>query len=338
MTDANTRWKARVRLALAERSVGGTVADEVLDEVDQHCAQSGERPEDAFGTPEEYAAAVVRDRLPPERRTGGHGPTRADHVSGLLGLAGLVALLGGGWAWVRIATMLTISSASLAGSALTCVAMTTSWLTVSLARTRRRGARRWGAVTAAAVLLAATAFMTLPRTSLGRVPAPALCVLGVLLLWAALRADRAPEPTPDPNPDREESAMTSQTLPENWLVDLPRLLQERHGLSRAQAHGLTREAAQHLTATGRDPEDEFGPVELYALKLAEEQAAPRPPWWQRNDMQAALMALILLGYLAVNLASHGPLWQTVLAAVALAVDLALLAGQLLRRPSRMPRR
>ncbi|MFJ3231849.1 hypothetical protein [Streptomyces sp. NPDC086787] len=334
MTDANTRWKARVRLALAERSVGGTVADEVLDEVDQHCAQSGERPEEAFGTPEEYAAAVVRDRLPPERRTGRHGPTRADHVRGLLGQAGLVALLGGGWAWVRIGTMLNVSPASLAGSALTGVAMTTTWLTVSLARTRRRGARRWGAVTAAAVLLAATAFMTLPRTALGRVPAPALCALGVLLLWAALRADRTPEPTPH----REEPAMTSQTLPENWLADLPRLLQERHGLSRAQADELTREAAHHLTATGRDPEDEFGPVEVYALKLAEEQAAPGPRWWQRNDVQAALMALMLLGYLAANLASHGPLWQTVLASVALAADLALLAGHLLRRPSRMPRR
>lgn len=336
MTDTDIRWKARVRLALAAGSVDRTTADAALEEVEQHCAQSGERPEDAFGTPQEYADAVVRDRIPPERRTALHwdGLTRADHVGGALAQTGIAALLTGACTWAWYGTMPTVTPAALAGGALTGVALTSACLAASLARSRTRGTAGWAAVAATALLLAATAFTTLPATPLGRLPAPALCVLGVLLLWTAARY----EPTSDPTPHSEEPVMEPQTPSENWLLELPRLLQERHGLSRAQAAELTGEAAQHLTATGRDPEDEFGPVELYALRLAAERPAPRARWWTRNDAQSAILALILVGYLASNLAAHGPLWQTVLAAVALATDLALLSGYLLRRPSRMLRR
>ncbi|GAA5609508.1 hypothetical protein CP981_01935 [Streptomyces platensis] len=52
------------------------------------------------------------------------------------------------------------------------------------------------------------------------------------------------------------------------------LLEERHGLSRSRAAELTREATHHLTATGCSPQEEFGPVELYALQLDERQSVP----------------------------------------------------------------
>ncbi|MGS2589791.1 hypothetical protein [Streptomyces hebeiensis] len=121
--------------------------------------------------------------------------------------------------------------------------------------------------------------------------------------------------------------------PEDWLRDLTRLLEERHEVPGARAAELTEEAAQHLATSGRAPEEEFGPVELYALDLAEQEAAPRARWWQRGDVQQVVLSLILVSYLADNLATGGPVWLTVLAAVALAVDLALLAGHLVRRRS-----
>ncbi|MET8448013.1 hypothetical protein [Streptomyces sp. NPDC005209] len=329
MTDTDTRWKARLRLALAAQSVDRATADLVLDEVEQHCAHSGETPEDAFGKPEEYAVAVVRDRIPPQERTGRRwdGLTRADHAFAAVTQTGIAAVVAGACLCAGYGTTLPLTPAGTTGVALTGVALLSACLTASLARSRARGAAGWGAATLAALVLAATAFTTLPTTSLGRLPAPALCVLGVLLLWGAARFSSTL--------DREGPTMNSRTHPENWLVDLPRLLEERHGLSRARSAELTREAAQHLIATGRDPEDEFGPAELYALRLAEEESAPRTQWWTRNDVQATTLAVILLGYLVSNAVSEGPVWQTALAAVALATDLALLTTHLLRgRPAK----
>ncbi|KUN03528.1 hypothetical protein AQI95_23865 [Streptomyces yokosukanensis] len=324
MTDANTRWNARTRLALAARSVDMATADMVLDEVEQHCADSGETPEDAFGEPEEYAAAVVRERLPPEDRTGRRwdGLTRVDHESAALAQTGVAALVAGGCLWMWRGTLADVTSAGLAGGVLLGVAVPSACLTATLSRSRARGVLGWGSATLITLLLAAAAFTVLPTTSLGRFPAPALCALGVALLWAAARHDRDPDP--------EELTVTSQTLPENWLVDLPRLLEERHGLSRDRAAELTREAAHHLTATGRDAEKEFGAVELYALRLAEEQPAPRARWWTNKDVQAAVRVALFVTYLVSNLASHGPMWQTVLAAVALATELALFMDRRMR--------
>ncbi|MCX4637659.1 hypothetical protein QT196_02385 [Streptomyces sp. P9-2B-2] len=325
MTDLTSRWKARARLALAGQSVDSATADMVLDEVDLHCAQSGETPEDAFGAPEKYAAAVARDRIPPEERTGRNwdGLTRADQVSAALAQTGVAVLAAGVCMWVGDGTMLTVTPAGVAGSALLGVAIPSACLTATLASSRARGAVRWGVGAVAALLLSAGAFTYLPTASYGRLPVPALCALGVLLLWSAARYK--------PGPDHKELTSESQLLPENWLVELPRLLEERHGLSRARAAELTREAAHHLTATGCSPQEEFGPVELYALQVAEGQSVPRTRWWMRPDAQAAALAVLLVGYLVTNLASAGPAWQTVLAAVALATELALLTVSLLRK-------
>ncbi|MGW8970045.1 hypothetical protein [Streptomyces platensis] len=325
MTDLTSRWKARARLALAGQSVDRATADMVLDEVDLHCAQSGETPEVAFGAPEEYAAAVARDRVPPEERTDRHwdGLTRADHISAALAQTGVAVLVAGVCVWVRDGTMLTVTPAGVVGSALLGVAIPSACLAATLASSRVRGAVRWGSGAVAALLLSAGAFTYLPTASYGRLPVPALCALGVLLLWSAARYK--------PVPDHKERTMASQTLPGNWLVDLPRLLEERHGLSRSRAAELTREATHHLTATGRSPQEEFGPVELYALQLAEGQSVPRTRWWMRHDVQAAALAVILVGYLVSHLASAGPAWQTVLAAAALATELALLTVSLLRK-------
>ncbi|GAA5609509.1 hypothetical protein Spla01_00639 [Streptomyces platensis] len=51
----------------------------------------------------------------------------------------------------------------------------------------------------------------------------------------------------------------------------------------------------------------------------------------RHDVQAAALAVILVGYLMTNLASAVPVWQTVPTVVALATELALLTVSLLRK-------
>ncbi|MFJ7899448.1 hypothetical protein ACIQ6V_02845 [Streptomyces sp. NPDC096198] len=325
MTDTTTRWKARLRLALAEKSVDAETADAVLDEVELHCAQSGETPEDAFGAPEEYAAEVARERIPLEERSSRRwdGPTRSDLAFAALAQVGLAAVLSGVYLWVCDGTMLTVTPAGLAGTALTAIALLCACCAAGCARSRMRGALGWGVAALGAVLLAATAFTTLPGTSIGRLPAPSLCVLGVLLLWTAAGHE--------PDPNREQREVKAPTGPADWLTELPRLLEERHGLSRARASELTREAAHHLTATGHSAEEEFGPVEVYALRLAEEQTPPRAPWWTRDDIQAAVFTAVFATYLISSLSSRGPLWQTALAATALAIELALLATRLLRR-------
>ncbi|MFC9221976.1 hypothetical protein ACFT8W_14670 [Streptomyces hygroscopicus] len=132
---------------------------------------------------------------------------------------------------------------------------------------------------------------------------------------------------------KSQTNARNEVRTEEWLRDLPQLLEERHGVPRLRAAELTHEAANHLTATGRAPHEEFELVELYALKLAEQEAGPRTRWWMRSDIQMAIGGVILAGYLLSSLVSGGPAWQTALAASALAVDLALLTADVLRKRS-----
>ncbi|MFD4246026.1 hypothetical protein ACFWP3_31205 [Streptomyces sp. NPDC058525] len=325
--DAVTRWNARARLALAAHSVGGATADTVLDEVAQHCADSGESPHDAFGSPEEFAATVVTERVPPEERLRrmGDGPTFGQALRTAAAPVGLAALAAGACIWIADGPVFPVTPAGLAGTSLIAMALAGGGL-VATARNRRRRALGWGAV-AAATVAAATALTALPGQPLGHLPAPLLCVLGLALLWAAIRTTPTAEP--------EGAIMDSGTAPlstgerEPWLDRLPRLLEERHAIPRARAAELAEEAAGHLEATGSTPEDEFGPVELYALRLAE-QEAPRAPWWKRGAVQESLFAVLLTAYLVVTLVSGGPSWQIALAGGALAVNLALLATRLPR--------
>ncbi|WP_328726671.1 hypothetical protein [Streptomyces sp. NBC_00259] len=342
MTDEVTRWNARVRLALAAQPVDSTLADTVLDEVAQHCADSGESPEDAFGSPEAYAASVVSERVPPEERLrhrGGQAP--AATVRAALAPIGTAALVAGACLWIANGFTLALTPGGLVGSSFVAMALMGSHVAATASRSRRRIAG-WVLV-AVATVLGATAFTTLSQQVFGHLPAPALCLLGLALLGCAT-GNSKPTAEPEPEPEPEGVTMQSRTDAQNtvgrehWLGRLTQLLEESHAVPRARAAELTREAADHLAATDRAPEEEFGPVELYALRLSEEES-PRPRWWRRSDVQNAIFAVILTGYLVVNLASGGPFWQTALAAGALAVNLVLLAIPLVRKQrSTSPRR
>jgi len=69
------------------RATGGRIGD-ALAQVDVHCADSGEEPEQAFGDPVDYASKVAQE-IRPQDRTSGPSPLRA----GLLGLGVLLGVL-----------------------------------------------------------------------------------------------------------------------------------------------------------------------------------------------------------------------------------------------------
>lgn len=195
MNDPAPRWNARLRLALAAHSVDAATADTVLDEVAQHCADSAQDPHDAFGPPEEYAAAVARERLPPEEhlhRLHG-GPTPREALRTAAAPVGLAALTAGAGLWAVHGLMLPVTPAGLAGAALIAAALAGGGLAAT-ARSRRRRARGWAAV-AAATLLGAAALTSLPAQPLGHLPTPLLCLPGlggvVTLVPAVRRALRA---------------------------------------------------------------------------------------------------------------------------------------------------
>jgi hypothetical protein len=52
------RWQRDVALLLRLRGVDGTRIGDVLAEVDAHCADSGQTPQEAFGDPAGYAASL----------------------------------------------------------------------------------------------------------------------------------------------------------------------------------------------------------------------------------------------------------------------------------------
>ncbi|MGA6153970.1 hypothetical protein ACPEIC_11595 [Stenotrophomonas sp. NPDC087984] len=176
-------WYARARLTLAAWPVPRETADTVLNEVGQHCAESGEHPREAFGSPAEFASMVAAERVPDQIRAAydRDGLTPADRISGVFGLLGMSTVVAGVWLWISAGGTLTLTKAGLAGTVLTTLALATALVA---AHGPRSGARRravgWWCVSAATTILAAIAFTALPRTGLGTLPTPIVCLAGVV--------------------------------------------------------------------------------------------------------------------------------------------------------------
>jgi hypothetical protein len=64
------QWELSARLALGDRGIDYHTATPPIEDARAHCEATGQSPHEAFGTPEEFAAATA-DELP------------ADHSSGL---------------------------------------------------------------------------------------------------------------------------------------------------------------------------------------------------------------------------------------------------------------
>ncbi|WP_329067095.1 hypothetical protein [Streptomyces sp. NBC_01429] len=334
-TDTDARWNARVRLALASRSVDHRTADVVLDEVAQHCAATGETPEEAFGSAEEYADTVVKERVPPEDRAGSTG-THAEHVGAALMGTGCVALLAGPVLWIIEGAMLPVTVAGLVGAVLVGLALTGGNVAFTLSGSRVRAAVCWGSATAVLVVLAAIAFTTLPATGLGRIPALAVSVLGITLLYWGVKHGSDSDPDSDSGSGKGAPAQADLgTGAEGWLRELTRLLKEEHGIRAARAAELTAEAAEHLRASGGRPEEEFGPVGPYAVRLSDEDSTSHERWWLRDGVRSSVLSLFITVGLTVSAYRAGlPVWQVMVGCAAVAVELAILVSCVVSRRSR----
>jgi peptidoglycan/LPS O-acetylase OafA/YrhL len=174
------------------------------------------------------------------------------------------------------------------------------------------------------VPLAALAFELLPRQQLFPLPAPLLIAFGIALLaWGTSRTGGIPP---------KHSGQDAQ----EWLRDLAGLLEGRHDLARERADELTSEAAAHLTESGRTPEEEFGPVEEYAARLAEHEA-PRPPWWRDARILRPARPLGWAVLVALTVIDGGPWWLSGVILLGLCADLGILASARLNHRSRIAR-
>ncbi|NJQ17788.1 hypothetical protein [Streptomyces bohaiensis] len=333
MTDTDSRWEAQLRLALAGRGVGYKVADEVMEEVGQHCAASGESPEEAFGTPDAYAVAVVRDRIPDEVRAERRWDDMSfqDHVDGALILTGWYAMIAGLVLWLSAGFMMPLTWGGLLGAVLALLAGFTASLGYSFSGTRLSSGLAWIGGGLGLAVAAALAFTLLPATELGRVPALLLSAVGVAsLTWGFLR-EHDDKPLGAPGGRSGTEAEDRPPLGrEEWLAELPRLLMELHGLPSARAKEITEDAARHVRESGAEPEEEFGPVRHYALRAADGEPAPRERWWLRSGVgSAALMLAISVGALALRLTVlTNSTWVLVGSSLALVLALVLLLVEL----------
>ncbi len=66
---------------------------------------------------------------------------------------------------------------------------------------------------------------------------------------------------------------------EQWLSRLGGVMRGRHEWSHRRADRLVAEARHRLLATRRRPDEEFGSIDVYALRSARQVSTPRA-WWQ----------------------------------------------------------
>lgn len=298
-------WQTSVRLELVVRGIDKELRDAKMDEVTQHCAESGEEPEEAFGSPEEFAETVVAERGP--------ATPDNDYVSSALLSAGLTGTVFAGLYWIDTGLMMPVNWAGLCGTVLVTCALAGIQVIRFLRRGGKPRAALWGiGGVALGVVLAAVAFQGLPRHELFPVPAPALMLVGiVLIVWGLKRADG-----PRPRHSGQDAGQDSRQESDQWLRDLAGLLEGRHDLVPERARELTAEAAAHLADTGRAPQEEFGPVEDYALRLTEHQSR-RTPWWLRESTYWWVTLTIPVSWLATNIDEGRAWWLYALALLAL---------------------
>jgi hypothetical protein len=304
-------WEFPARLRLGERGVSPAEADRLIAEVRNHLELSGSQdPTEEFGTPEEFADAVAAekgaDRLPVDA----HGGTPGEYLAaagiafclGAIVLAVLGAIDAGG-------LQIPVTPAGLAGSVtlgLVCIAALGAPSAL-----RAAGRPRWANAAfpiAGALIVAAASFFTwLPKTHLAEIPVPLLVLAASAGIWLMLRPSRSKKA------GGAKAPMTTAA----WLKRLDQLLVGRFDVTPVRARELTGQAREHLEATGRSAEEEFGPVHAYAQELARSGQPRRPAWWRTPQAEYGARVVAVVGILgfAVSYWIDGPLWQAVLGTV-----------------------
>ncbi|WP_128382327.1 hypothetical protein [Streptomyces cavernae] len=216
---------------------------------------------------------------------------------------GLMGTVLSGWGWIDTGLMLPVNWAGLCGTALLMCTLVGIQVIRFLRTDGKPRAALWaiGGI-ALGIVLGAVAFQGLPRHELFPVPAPALTLVGiVLIVWGWNRDD-----SPRPQRSGQDAGQDSRQESDQWLRDLSGLLEGRHDLVPERARELTAEAAVHLADTGRTPQEEFGPVEDYALRLAEHESR-HTPWWLRESTYGWVLLTLPVYWLATNI-DEGRAW------------------------------
>lgn len=329
----DAQWGDRLTLFLTYRGVGPETARGHAQEALAHCAESGERPEDAFGDAKEYAERLAAAHLPASRRA------RTDHPGHLAPedyreapwlVPGGFLLVCGGVLWFSDGLWATLTAAGTTQVALMIAAFVlAAWAQVFRAEGRTRAASGMLAAALGTAVLVGMAMEFLPHTGLTRIPAPVLVPAGAALLWLGGRVGTRRAATADARPGEglEHDA-------EAWLRRLEGLLRGRHRVSRADARRLTAEARGHLAGTGTLPEEEFGGVEEYALRLVEEGAARRRSREALSWNSTALLFVLVVISLVDRDSAHFGWWQWCLTAAAVVMACWLALRFRARWPSR----
>ena len=184
------RYCDELLLALRVREVPGDRIGAVLAEVRTHLADSGERPEDAFGPADEYAVAVSTDVTPPSARS------RAG--SFLLG----VGIFLGVWELIEGVGALLLDDEATLGPVPLLAAVLVGLVAPKLVDAAATPSRRGFALSVVLGMVVATGLGALlvlgSDVAAVRVPAVVPLLVGVLLLAVAWVKRPAADPVVDP--------------------------------------------------------------------------------------------------------------------------------------------
>ncbi|MFD8097406.1 hypothetical protein [Streptomyces malaysiensis] len=285
--EEDQRWAARFRLRLLLRhDPPGGLDDQVVDEVYEAVTDSGRSAHELFGDADDFAAQVAAERIDDAHRSRRdmHGITPGEGFRGgllVLGAVGVSLSLHG---WFSSGLEFTIGWPALAGTPLigTVVLLIVVALTLRTAG-RPRGA--WTATVGAVVMVpvAALAISSLPDGPLFSAPAPvvvALSALPAVIGWL-LPEERVSRWFNGPEAAHHDD--------EAWLRRLDGVLRGAYGLSPRQAQAHVEEARAHLAASGGEAHEQFGPPQVYALRLADGPGASRRA--SRRKLRSGLLFL-----------------------------------------------
>jgi hypothetical protein len=292
MSKEFARWELDTRIALADRGISYHLADPLIGDARRHCTENGQSPYEAFGSPQDFAAASAAELPDSARATvDRRGKTASGYLSDGVFVAGFMlaalSLFGG----VVFGTWtLVVTPARLVGATLLALTFATAFgLPPTLRAAGHPRLANAGYVLAAVLIVATATSSLLPKTRLFSVPVLAVTAVGAVLCWLTIRRGKAPAERP------KAPAPVNADDPDQWFNQMNGLLVGRHDLPSSRAGELVAEARVHTTQTGTSPVVEFGPVAVYAANLAEHEPVREEAWWRRHSTQILLAALAVAG-------------------------------------------
>ncbi|RSM48495.1 hypothetical protein DMB66_46280 [Actinoplanes sp. ATCC 53533] len=311
-------WELKARIALSDQGLGYHAANPIIADVRAHCEYTGESPYEAFGEPKDFAATTAAEQ-PPEllEKVDREGMTVMDYLTGQLFVLSLAAVvLPLFFAVKERAWSFPATTSALTGTALLILALfAVGGVPQALRASGRPHLMKFSYIaTGAFGVGAAAAYARLPHEHLFPVPALAIVALALISLYLLTRtptkpAALVPYVAPTPRTARPVGA-------EMWLTRLTGLLIGRYDLAPERAGDLTREAQAHLAESGRTPEEEFGPVEEYALEVSRHEPIRKEPFYRTRPAQilGGVVGVLICGGAFIQWVGDGPWWAAWLVA------------------------